>query len=318
MQPDLQALIRLSALYNTSTDMILGLTQDQRYERVQQIEERARRLDDGYRHNAEAAWTLLRDQILAHPEDYSLYLRLMQMTWYRKLSTPERVEHLIMLVCWMENACHNREQLWGAYRLIIQICHACPDQRYREKALEYYGKIPPLQESREPFARYVLQGDALKTVTQQTLYRAMSIAETAFRDLMPENLSVEQRVDWRQRSLQMYRAMLGEGYAGVYEVPLLESYAALTGAYLEAGDREAADKTLETLLSLLRRQIDYHRAPGSVKCNDIFDHLHDPKYLSVQHCSLDLLLRMLCDAVFEPYLVQLKDFSDEYRAAFNM
>lgn len=315
VEPDLRTVIRLSTLYRVGVEVILGLTGHQRSERYDELDLKLSELEKSEQ-NYERAWDILRDEILSHPDDHALYLRLMNLTWFRHLCTPERVEYLIVLMCWLERACQDNERLWNAYRFMIRICTDCGGERYMEKAREYYNKLPPMRDGREAHARFVLSGEELAHQHRETLYLASDIADTALRLMLPEDATPEQHLTTAQRSVALRRAALGEGYAGVYEVPLIKSLRNVIYAALTVKQRSVADEAWHELVAIVERQMQQRLAPEEVVWSESVNQAPDQRYPAPEVLTLPVLTKMLGNDTFSPYHESLAALVEQYREVF--
>ena len=315
VEPDLQTIIRLSTLYRVGIEVILGLTRPQRNERYDELDLKLSELEKSEQ-NYERAWDILRDEILAHPDDHTLYLRLMNLTGFRHLCTPERVEYLIMLMCWLERTCHDNDRLWNAYRFMVRICADCGGPRYMEKAREYYNKLPPMRDVREAHARFVLSGEELAHQHRETLFLATDIADTALRLMLPEDATPEQHLATYQRSVALRRAALGEGYAGVYEVSLINSLRNVIYAALTAKQHAVADEAWHELVAIVERQMQQRLAPEEVAWSESVNQAPDKRYPAPEVLTLPTLTKMLENDTFAPYHAQLAPLLERYREVF--
>ena len=172
------------------------------------------------------------------------------------------------------------------------------------------------RDGREAHARFVLSGEELAHQHRETLYLASDIADTALRLMLPEDATPEQHLATAQRSVALRRAALGEGYAGVYEVPLIKSLRNVIYAALTVKQRSVADEAWHELVAIVERQMQQRLAPEEVVWSESVNQAPDQRYPAPEVLTLPVLTKMLGNDTFSPYHESLAALVEQYREVF--
>ncbi|MBQ7337145.1 MAG: helix-turn-helix transcriptional regulator [Clostridia bacterium] len=308
--PDVLIMSRLALLFHTTTDALLG-TDEQRCRSVEKkVRQKSAQLCR--KGKKEEAWTLLYESVCQNPAAYGLCVTLLQLTYHERLCSAERVGKLFTPMALLEQACTKYSLVMAARRYMIRICAACNEESIRARVGEYYQKLPSLRDARESYARYVMQGEKLQKQAARTTYTAMSIAEAAYRDILPDDAPPKLRLMRCRASVTLWRTVLGEDYAGYYESELCRAYLLLARQQRLMGlDTEAAE-SMTHFFTLVRRQLRYVSEPCSVPLSPWIDTPDPPQYPSALHMSCHMMAELLLDesGVYAPYRRTLRELYD--------
>ncbi len=249
LSPDIHLLPRIALLYKTSIDALFDMAFFRGKQHDHEFRDRVRLLSEQGDKNG--VWNAFMTEIDLCPDrfDYSIDIMLyaLQVKWFDN----EHIPRLIHLADYADSHCHDDDQRNEIHRLMVQICGSSTQEEYRIKAEQYYRQLSMLRHSREIYAKFVLSGDAYAKQLRKNIMYMVDTAECAVRQMIAPDMPCEEKLYLYQRAAALYEAVLDDGFAGFYDIPLLCDYAHTVMLLFAMERKSEAERYLLKMLNML-------------------------------------------------------------------
>lgn len=308
--PDVTMLPKIAVLYRCSIDSLFEMDTFWNQEHKTEFIENLRNLYTIC--DYEGAYRLLISEIELNPNDFSYYADVMLLVLRQKMFDDDHIAKMINLTARAEQYCTEDDIRNEIHRLMIQICSNSSNSKYKDKAKEFYDKLPLLKHSREVYAPLVLEdADRSYQIKKNILY-TIDLAECGIRQLIYSEMSCEEKLFYYKKAANLYETVLDGKYGGFFDVPLVSNYIEIAKNLISLGDNESADKYIQRIFTILERHL-------NSKQQDIspFVYSANPKNHTSAFTNCKKLLQCMIDEpLFSEFKTNIEEFSIKYEKYF--
>ncbi len=309
LSPDISLLPHIAVLYGTSLDALFDmntLRADAAYDGFCQRIRRLRAAGD-----KEGEYRAYISQIELVPDHFDIYPDLFLFVLRQEMFDEARIRRLLRLAEYAQVHCKDDNIRYAIYQNMARICIRSANFTTQAQAREYLRKLPLLRYAREIVAPEILEGKEREAQLKWTILYTADLCDCAMRRLIDKDTLPERRIDINRRASIIYETLLGEGYGGFWDIPLLFNYTTMVRCLLPLGRAEEADAVMERFFAVLSR----HALPPEERVQAEFvSSTHPYGYMQPERSVEALLRGCMDDAVFRPYLERLEDL---YRTLYT-
>ncbi|MBQ7290294.1 MAG: helix-turn-helix transcriptional regulator [Clostridia bacterium] len=295
--PDVTVLPKIAVLYCCSIDSIFDMAScwDEAHEN--NFREKIHEL---YKEkNYEKIYRAWLTEIERTPDNYWYYADVMLVVLRRKMFDDEHVKRMLLLAKNAEKYCDNIDIKDMIFRTMLQICSKSENAEIKEKAKEFYRKLPSIRNSREIYACEIMQGGELKAQIKKNLIYEIDLAECSVRQLITPEMMPEEKLYYYKKAAALYEIVLDEMCGSANKVQLLFDYVNIAELLIQLGRKDEAREYLARFSDELERQM-------SVKNeNQMAPHIEK------------LLDSLASSKIFEPFSEKILDLQKKYGEYFE-
>lgn len=313
-QPDVQMMPRIAVLYRISLDELYDM--DAYYSR-QHIEDYRERLYQARQNgDHDRVFHLMSEEIELRPDAFWEYLNLADYALKHGMTQNPYMEKLFLFADRAERWCREEKLRHAIFRCMVKLCSSAENPDIRQRAKEYYEKLPCFRNVRETVTQFVLDGEELeREENRNILYMLQSTADLIRARMYRRERTPEENLRYLRMSSQILESVMEEKFTGFFEIPLLHDYSGMAKLYAELGDIENADHCIKKILAALRRQISADsRANPSEFADDPQPYGYKPYWTS----GLELLKQLDTAEEFVRYREEIRKLRKEYRIYFDV
>lgn len=253
LSPDISLLPKIALLFRCSIDYLFDMESAWGIEHRREFMERIKYLystkdfDGIYK-----AWLV---EIELNPDNYSNYTDLMLFVIRNNMFDDEHVTKMLSFAEHAEKYCMDDDIRNEINRLMIVICSSSRNPQITKKAIAFYKKLPMLRHSREVYAGYVLEGEALRDQIKKNMSYLVDLAECSVRQLIPENASAHEKLFYYKKAAAFYEILLDGRFGGFYDIPLLCNYKEIASLLCEIGEPDEARMFIENSFLIMKKHL---------------------------------------------------------------
>ncbi len=309
LSPDISLLPRIAVLYETSLDALFDMNALRADASYDSFGERIRALRA--KGDNEGIYHAFITEIELVPGYFEIYPDLFLHVLRSKMFDEPRLRRLIRVAAYAERHCPDEDIRHAIYHAMAQICLHSSHFFTRDKAREYYQKLPQLRYAREILAAEVLEGAERESQLKWLIFHTADLCDCAMRRLMDDSTPPATRIDLNRRAATIYETLLDDAYGGFWDIPLLLNYAAMARVHLSLGEHKEADGIMGKFTAVLTR----HTLPPAERGKAaLVSSTHPYGYQPPEASASELLRGLLDDKAFEPYHATLTDLYDRLTA----
>ncbi len=253
LSPDISLLPKIALLFRCSIDYLFDMESAWGIEHRREFLEKIKQLyankdfDGIYK-----AWLV---EIELNPDNYANYTDLMLFVIRNNMFDDEHVTKMLSFAEHAEKCCTDDDIRNEINRLMIVICSSSCNPQISKKAMAFYKKLPMLRHSREVYAGYVLDGEALRDQIKKNLAYLVDLAECSVRQLIPEQANKSEKLFYYKKAAAFYEILLDGRFGGFYDIPLLCNYKEIASLLCELGESNEASLYVERIIIMMKRQL---------------------------------------------------------------
>ena len=253
ISPDISVLPKIALLFKCSIDSLFDMDLVWSIEHRKEFGEQIHALHE--KKDWEGVYQAWIREIELNPDHYGNYADVMLHVYRKKLYDNDRVEKMISLAEHAEKCCTDDDKRNEIYRIMLQLCSESKDPAIREKGKYYYKKLPSLRHSREVYAKFVMESAEYRAQIQKNLIYEIDGAECCIRQLITDNMTLEEKLFYYQKAAALYEVVLDGKYAGVYDPPLISDYAEIAKIYVQLGQTDRAEEYINRIIATLEKHM---------------------------------------------------------------
>ncbi len=253
LAPDIMLLPKIAVLYRCSIDSIFDMESSWDTERKKAFSENIKALEANK--DYEGLYRAYLAEIGLNPDQYEHYARVARIVVVGKLFDEEHFERLLLLAAHAEKYCPDADIKHEIYRNMIVISASMKTEKGKIHAERFYRKLPKLRDSREIYAQYVLEGEALQTQTKRNIMRLTSLLHWEMQTLLCEEMSSEEKLFYHQKNISLLETVLDGKYGGYFDGILLWHYEIMINLFVKAGDDAKIRTCLESVINVFERHL---------------------------------------------------------------
>lgn len=310
LSPDISLLPKIALLYRCSIDSLFDMGAVWSEAHRKEFEDTLSRLyAKKDREGVFQAWI---HEIDLHPDCFSDYPIFMRWVNREKMFDDARVEKMLGLAEYAEKNCMDDDIRNEIFRMMLLICAGSDTPRFKEKAQYYYQKLPMLTHSREVYCRYVLCDEQYHAQVKQNIFHSIDICECAVRQLVLEEMPLEEQLYYYKKAAALYEIVLDDKYGGLYDVPLTQDYNKIADLLVELGQMDQAEMYVDRIISVIERHLSGEEKKNTSKL------LSEDAFLQRKHLEKGLYLilyAMLQNKNFVSFRDKIAQISQKYYEA---
>lgn len=263
--PDLSLIPAICNLFGISADELLGINQEQKEKRVEEIIENAKQY---FRHDLKTATEILEAGIAEYPNHSSLMLYLMCVYFWQNRGNEEtlhfldksiRLAHRILQESTDD---HIREQAKQT------LCYAYDCKGETEKALEIAERLPSIGITKELFLAYLTKGTEGYRAQQHFITQLLHLLESRMDNNRKLDdgtyaYTIDEMIRIRHKRLALYELLVEDGNYCFLHDNLTEIH---IGLFLLYAEKQDAGNTLHHLSAAADHAIAYMQNEGDFTC----------------------------------------------------
>ena len=253
LSPDIALLPKIALLFKCSIDSLFDMELVWSIEHRREFEAKIHELHA--KKDWEGVYQAWIREIELNPDNYGNYPDVMLHVYRKKLYDKDRVEKMISLAEHAEKCCTDDDKRNEIYRIMLQLCSESKDPAIREKGKYYYKKLPSLRHSREVYAKFVMEGTAYRAQIQKNLIYEIDGAECCIRQLITDNMPLEEKLFYYQKAAALYEVVLDGKYAGFYDPSLISDYVEIAKIYVQLGQTNRAEEYINRIIATLEKHM---------------------------------------------------------------
>ncbi len=253
LSPDIALLPKIALLFKCSIDSLFDMDLVWSIEHRKEFSEKIHTLHA--KKDWEGVYQAWIREIELNPDHYGNYADVMLHVYRKKLYDNDRVEKMISLAEHAEKCCTDDDKRNEIYRIMLQLCSESKDPAIREKGKYYYKKLPSLRHSREVYAKFVMEGAEYRAQIQKNLIYEIDGAECCIRQLITDNMTLEEKLFYYQKAAALYEVVLDGKYAGFYDPPLISDYVEIAKIYVQLGQTNRAEEYINRIIATLEKHM---------------------------------------------------------------
>ena len=308
--PDVTMLPKIAMLYHCSIDSLFEMDLFWSKERKDEFLINIQKLYSNGDYLG--AFRALISEIELNPNEFSYYTDIMLLVLRQKMFEDEYIDKMLQLTSRAEQYCTDDDIRNEIHRLIMQICSKSNNSKYKEKAKEYYYKLPSLKHSREVYAKLILEDTDLSNQIKQNILYTIDLAECGIRQLISSEMTDAEKLFYYKKAASLYETILDEKYGGFFDVPLVSNYAKIAKISIKLNNSKTADDYLHRIFNVLERHLDSKHKDVSVFVYSANPENYTPAFVS----CIKLLKSMIDDTIFTEFKTNLQIFAMKYEQHF--
>lgn len=312
LSPDIMLLPKIAVLFHCSIDSIFDMESSWSIEHQNEFLAKIQELNAIK--DFEGVYRALIREIELRPDEYSNYTEVMMFVLRQKMFDDDHVKRMILLTEYAERYCVDDDIRNEIHRIMLQICSQSLSPDIKEKAKDYYKKLPMLRHSREVYAKFVMEGDDYRVQTKKNIMYTIDLAECAIRQLITLEMTADEELYYYKKSAELYEVVLDEKYGGFYDVPLLSDYAQIVSLLMKIGEVEQAEVYVSRILGVLEKHLDERERQhhSELLCETL-----DRRVTAPEKSCKTILDRMLRDSNLEAFKERIGAFTTRYYEHFS-
>ncbi len=253
LSPDISLLPKIALLFRCSIDYLFDMESAWGIEHRREFLDKIKQLyankdfDGIYK-----AWLV---EIELNPDNYANYTDLMLFVIRNNMFDDEHATKMLSFADHAEKYCTDDDIRNEINRLMIVICSSSCNPQITKKAMAFYKKLPMLRHSREVYAGYVLDGDALRDQLKKNMAYLVDLAECSVRQLIPEKASAYEKLFYYKKAAAFYEILLDGRFGGFYDIPLLCNYKEIASLLCELGEPDEARVYIEKIILIMKKHV---------------------------------------------------------------
>ena len=253
LQPDLNVLPRLAALYKTTLDAMFGMESNWDAEHGKTMWQTYRSLRD--QGDVEGMYQLLLHEAELRPHMFSLYCDVMRHVWREKLFDDVHVNRMIQLAEYAEQYCDVRNTLNEINTNMVRICRGANNPEIRAKVKTYWLKLPLIRHCRESLYGLLPPEELNPEYMKYHVFSALDKAEACIRQLVSPDMTDEEKLYYYEKSAALMELYLEDGYGGFFEGSLLNNYVLLACCHAHLQHADQTEKYMRKVFNRLEQHL---------------------------------------------------------------
>lgn len=305
--PDANLLPRIATLYGCTVDRLFGMDNTET-SFTSILEESVLQLESV--EDFGGVFSLYLTECEARRDDFSLLDRtLLYVCRYSLFNHPE-LPRILPLIRYCECYCSDRDLLNRVLSYGLYIAGHSDIPSLREKAREYYHRLPSHLYGRERYILSVMEGEELRRNLQENVRHYASETISFLYHLAQNSEKPEEQLRLLRITTKIYEVLSEGKTCGKYDGILLNAYHKLAWKYMQLGRGEDAEACVDAILRRLQLHL---TEDGRKNVSDLLRVGFDRADRTV----LPLLHRMEHHPDLLPFRERITAFREEYEAGIQ-